>query len=213
MSKCTECGIFACHAGQAEKAPQHCPMNLIEDVYKETEEEYKKPDVLNIALNAALTESAGYRKWTRMEEIMQFSRRAGFQRLGLAFCIGLRREAAVVAKILNQAGFDLESVACKTGSKPKELLGVSEEQKVHPGQFEPMCNPIAQAKILNRACTQFNILLGLCVGHDSLLIKYSNAPITVLAVKDRVLAHNPLGAIYASYYRPVLASYKKTDCL
>jgi uncharacterized metal-binding protein len=192
MSKCTECGIFACHAGQAEKAPQHCPMNLIEDVYKETEEEYKKPDVLNIALNAALTESAGYRKWTRMEEIMQFSRRAGFQRLGLAFCIGLRREAAVVAK---------------------ELLGVSEEQKVHPGQFEPMCNPIAQAKILNRACTQFNILLGLCVGHDSLLIKYSNAPITVLAVKDRVLAHNPLGAIYASYYRPVLASYKKTDCL
>jgi uncharacterized metal-binding protein len=213
MSKCAECGIFACGTGETEKVSQHCPMNLMEDIYDEAGEEYKKPDVLNIALNSALTESEGYRKWTRLEEIIQFSRKAGFQNLGLAFCVGLRREAAAVVKILKQAGFSVESAACKTGSKPKELLGISEEQKIRPGQFEPMCNPIAQAKILNRAGTQFNIMLGLCVGHDSLFIKYADAPVTILAVKDRVLAHNPLGAIYASYYGPVLASYKKTDCL
>ncbi|HHW43136.1 DUF1847 domain-containing protein [Desulfofundulus thermobenzoicus] len=212
MSKCAECGVYACRTGQREKVPGHCPMNLLNEVYQEAKEEYRKPDVLNIALNSALTESAGYRKWTRLEEIIQFSRRAGFQKLGLAFCVGLRKEAAEVVRILKQAGFTVESVMCKTGSMPKELLGVREEQKVRPGQFEPMCNPIAQAKILNRAGTEFNILLGLCVGHDSLLIKYAEAPVTVLAVKDRVLAHNPLGAVYAAhYYGPVLAAYKKAD--
>jgi uncharacterized metal-binding protein len=43
-----------------------------------------------------------------------------------------------------------------------------------------------------------NILLGLCVGDDTLFIKHSKAPVTVLAVKDRVLAHNPLGALYTA---------------
>jgi uncharacterized metal-binding protein len=66
-----------------------------------------------------------------------------------------------------------------------------------------MCNPILQASILNREQTDFNILLGLCVGHDALFFKYAKAPCTVLAVKDRVFGHNPLAAIYNidSYYR------------
>jgi uncharacterized metal-binding protein len=59
-----------------------------------------------------------------------------------------------------------------------------------------MCNPIAQAEFLNGEETDFNIVLGLCVGHDTLFFKYSKAPVTVLAVKDRALAHNPLGALY-----------------
>jgi uncharacterized metal-binding protein len=42
------------------------------------------------------------------------------------------------------------------------------------------------------------VLLGLCVGDDTLFIKHAKAPVTVLAVKDRVLAHNPLGALYTS---------------
>ncbi len=58
-----------------------------------------------------------------------------------------------------------------------------------------MCNPIGQAKFLCSAKTELNILLGRCVGHDSLFIKHSDAPVTVFAVKDRVLGHNPLAAI------------------
>ena len=71
-----------------------------------------------------------------------------------------------------------------------------------------MCNPIFQAKLLNREKTQFNVLLGLCVGHDSLFFKYAEAPTTVLAVKDRVTGHNPLAAIYLSdsYYRKIKAT-------
>jgi uncharacterized metal-binding protein len=65
-----------------------------------------------------------------------------------------------------------------------------------------MCNPIFQAYVVNDAGTDFNVLLGLCVGHDSLFFKYTEAPTTVLAVKDRVTGHNPLAAVYLSesYY-------------
>jgi len=68
-----------------------------------------------------------------------------------------------------------------------------------------MCNPIFQARLLNRQKCHFNILLGLCVGHDSMFFKYAEAPTTVLAVKDRVTGHNPLAAIYTldSYYRKI----------
>ena len=61
-----------------------------------------------------------------------------------------------------------------------------------------MCNPVAQAKALERAGTEFNIVLGLCVGHDSLFFKYAHTMTTVLAVKDRVTGHNPLAAVYNS---------------
>ena len=43
---------------------------------------------------------------------------------------------------------------------------------------------------------ELDLLLGLCVGHDTLFIKNAGAPITVVAVKDRVTGHNPLAPIY-----------------
>ena len=93
-------------------------------------------------------------------------------------------------------------VACKNASLPKEELGLADADKVSPGEYEPTCNPIGQAQALARAGTELNVLLGLCVGHDSLFMKYSVAPVTVLAAKDRVLGHNPLAAIYLAdgYY-------------
>ena len=59
-----------------------------------------------------------------------------------------------------------------------------------------MCNPVLQAKILNDEKTDLNIMLGLCVDHDSLFLKCSDALCTVLAAKDRLLGRNPLAAIY-----------------
>ena len=58
-----------------------------------------------------------------------------------------------------------------------------------------MCNPIMPAMVLNDSKTEFNVLLELCVGHDSLLFQYAHAPCTVLAVEDRLPGHNPLAAI------------------
>ena len=108
------------------------------------------------------------------------------------------KEAAVVAGIFRKYGFTVVSVICKTGGISKEEAGIPEENKIHPGEFEAMCNPIGQAYLLNEQETEFNIAIGLCVGHDSLFFRNSQAPVTVLAAKDRVLAHNPCGAIYCA---------------
>ena len=66
-----------------------------------------------------------------------------------------------------------------------------------------MCNPILQAKLLNEAKTDLNLVVGLCVGHDSLFYKYSEALTTTVVTKDRVLGHNPAAALYTaeSYYK------------
>jgi uncharacterized metal-binding protein len=132
----------------------------------------------------------------RILEICEFARKMGYRRLGLVFCAGLAKEAPVVCDILEKKGFDVVSVMCKAGCVPKEEIGLSDSQKVFGGGHESMCNPIFQAMVVNEEKTDFNILLGLCVGHDSLFFKYAEAPTTVLAVKDRVTGHNPLAAIW-----------------
>lgn len=129
---------------------------------------------------------------TRLEEIVEFARRAGFTRIGLAFCIALAREAELVATILKKH-FKVDSVCCKIAGLNKDEHQMS---KIKADQFEVACNPIGQARTLNRAGTELNIMLGLCVGHDILFQKYCQAPVTVLAVKDRVLAHNPLAVLH-----------------
>ena len=61
-----------------------------------------------------------------------------------------------------------------------------------PSAQKAMCNPIAQAELLNEAGTELNIIVGLCVGHDALFIRHSKAPVTVLAAKDHVYDNAPL---------------------
>jgi len=164
-----------------------------------TRSSLEDPLLRQMARESALIEAEGYCRWTRVEETMEFARRLGIRKLGLAFCVGLREEARLLSRVFAANGFELESVACKTGSIPKEALGIADQQKVRPGSFEAMCNPIAQARVLNAAQTGLNVVFGLCVGHDSLFIKHSEAPVTCLVAKDRVLAHNPIGALNCSY--------------
>jgi uncharacterized metal-binding protein len=61
-----------------------------------------------------------------------------------------------------------------------------------------MCNPLLQAEVLNEENTEFNVMLGLCVGHDALFLRHARALTTVFAVKDRLTGHNPLAALYTS---------------
>jgi uncharacterized metal-binding protein len=127
----------------------------------------------------------------------------GCKRVGLAFCEGLKREAAMLVRVLESNGLEVVSVICKTGSIPKEELGFAEPES---GKYQPMCNQVAQANIMNAEKTELNIVFGLCVGHDSIFIKHSEAPVTCLVAKDRVLMHNPIGAIYGcqGYYKKAL---------
>ena len=59
-----------------------------------------------------------------------------------------------------------------------------------------MCNPILQANFLEDEGTDFNIVFGLCVGHDTLLNMHSKAPLTTMIVKDRVTCHNPVAPLH-----------------
>ena len=86
---------------------------------------------------------------------------------------------------------------------PFLYLGVADHEKIRPGQFEALCNPVSQAEMLNAHGCQFNVVMGLCIGHDSLFFRYAKGLTTVLVAKDRVLGHNPVAALYTShsYYR------------
>jgi uncharacterized metal-binding protein len=157
---------------------------------------YALPAVLEMSRAAARVEAIGYKKWDRAHETIEFARRMGFERLGLAFCAYLTDEAVAYDRRLRREGFSVVSVMCKTGGVPKEtILGLRDEDKVRPGTPESMCNPIAQARLLAESKVELNIVMGLCVGHDALFIRHAEGPVTVLVAKDRVHDHKPVDGI------------------
>ena len=147
-----------------------------------------------------------YCKLTRVEETVLFAKKIGAKKVGIATCVGTIREARTFAKILRKNGLEVVGAACKVGNRDKTEIGIADKDKIHPDCYEPMCNPILQAKILNNEKTDLNVVMGLCVGHDALFIKYSEAPTTVLFTKDRVLGHNAVMPLYLteSYYSKLL---------
>ena len=192
------------------KGSKGCPTLGNKKLVAKAKAAYQSPDIMEFARQASIQEGECYAgreqkpyvmhpTKPRMLEICEFARKMGYTRLGLVFCMGLDKEAVIVNRILQNQGFEVVSVICKAGSEPKEFIGIQETEKVRIGtRHESMCNPILQAMVVNEAKTDFNVLLGLCVGHDSLFFKYAEAPTTVLAVKDRLTGHNPLAPIYTS---------------
>lgn len=198
---CGHCATQACCAEPGAKtAPKNCPSVVEPGIVDEVRTLYRTDDETNrLVIASAQTEAAGYCKQTRVEEIMSFARRIGAERLGIAHCVGLAREAGLLNDILAANGFHVEAVCCKSGSISKEEVGLRDDEKVRPGQFEAVCSPVAQARLLAERGTQLNIVVGLCVGHDSLFFRHSEAPATVLVAKDRVTGHNPVAALYTSH--------------
>lgn len=123
-----------------------------------------------------------------------------FRKIGIATCVGLLSESRKLGKILRNHGFEVFGTTCKCGEQKKESIDYSAECN---DAGLNMCNPILQAKILNKEKTDLNIVTRLCVGHDRMFYKYSDAPVITTVVKDRVLGHNPVAAIYQldSYYK------------
>ncbi|OGO32472.1 MAG: hypothetical protein A2Z29_06620 [Chloroflexi bacterium RBG_16_56_11] len=219
--RCAVCGVKVCEnrggrvadaTPPTEKMPPFCPMKLMPDIFAEALVEYNKPEIREFARLASVQEFQCYErspdglrtKLPRIEELVQFARKCDYKKLGLAHCGGLAGEAKLLTEILENNGFQVVSVQCKSGAVAKEKIGVRPEEKIAgPEAWETMCNPIAQAMLINRAGVDMAVMLGLCIGHDTLFIKYCEVPLTVLAVKDRVFGHNPLAALYTSetYYK------------
>ncbi|MDD2665732.1 MAG: DUF1847 domain-containing protein [Methanocellales archaeon] len=185
--KCALCDDKECYLGKDCTA-------LKEKVVRKYEVENKKSEIMTIAANL---EARYYMKLTRLEELITFCKEMGYQTLGIAFCIGLESEARVLHELLEK-DFEVYSVCCKVCGIGKENFGL---EKIKDDRYEAMCNPIGQAMVLNEKDTDLNIICGLCLGHDILFSKNSEAPVTTFIVKDRILAHNPAGAIYSKYYQ------------
>jgi uncharacterized metal-binding protein len=202
---CAYCptSVRACRKGEAEtKGPGFCPSKVDPATQATARALYDDPETLKVARVSAIIEAEGYCQWTRVEEIVQFAKRMGFHKIGIANCISFVDHAYVLTGILESHGFDVVSVACKNGNIPKEAIGLEDRQKIKPGGFEALCNPVAQAELLAAHGCEFNVVMGLCIGHDSLFFKHAKGLSTVLVAKDRVLGHNPIAALQLadSYY-------------
>lgn len=188
--------VRACVQGEdSERGPGFCPTKVSPDVQESASRMYGDPVTMRVAQESARVEAEGYCKWTRVEEICQFAKKMGFRKIGIATCISFVDHAATLSRILESHGFEVASAACKNGSIPKEDIGLVDSEKIRPGGHESLCNPISQAALLDDAGCEFNVVLGLCIGHDSLFFRHSKALATTLVAKDRVLAHNPVGAL------------------
>lgn len=194
---CSYCPRKHCVTGDVGQAPKFCPTLVRGDLISEARERLQDAENKAMARDVARTwKELG--KLTRVEETMLYARLRGYQKLGLAFCLGLSDEAQLLTNVFLNEGFEVVSVCCMCGPLSSDDVELPEEDKIVSGVRQPMCNPIGQATLLDGEGCQLNILLGLCVGDDTLFIKHSHAPVTVLAVKDRVLANNPLGVLYTS---------------
>ena len=212
---CAKCANVVCTTENFDSGPANCPVKTKHAVIEAALAEYAKPQIKAFARQASIQEFECYMQLPegmtprnpRVEEIAQFANKMSYKKLGIAFCGGLAKEAAILNTILENRGFEVVSVRCSVGGVPKETIGIAQDQKIGgPGVWETMCNPITQAKILNDEKTEFNIAVGLCVGHDALFFRYAEAPCTVLIAKDRVFGHNPAAGLYLSdsYYQKLM---------
>lgn len=200
---CVDCAVRNCEF-QDRMYPDFClTTGLTEERKQNVMKRYEEKENHRVMCAAAEVETEGYLKQCRVEEVIRFAHKIGAQKLGIATCVGLLRESRTLAKILRSHGFEVYGVACKVGAVPKTEVGIDprcEEIGVS------MCNPIMQAELLNAEGTELNLVMGLCVGHDSLFYKYAEALTTTVVTKDRVLGHNPAAALYTaeSYYSKLI---------
>lgn len=198
IGNCADCKNHIC----AAKGISCTKVDEKQIINSYSEEEHK------IMQAAAFVEATYYSQLTRLEETAEFARQMGYKKLGLAFCIGLNKEAHLIKKFLAK-DFEVVSICCKNCAIAKDKLQL---KKINPqSKTESMCNPKQQAQFLNDAGCDLFISYGLCVGHDAIFNKNCNGPVTTLVAKDRVLAHNPLGVVYSRYWRKKLKLMEENE--
>jgi uncharacterized metal-binding protein len=127
------------------------------------------------------------RQLCRLSELVYFCLEMGYKKIGIAYCADLEDPVHTLTWVLRRF-FTVIPICCNIEEEPNQSA-------VHL-----TCNPSLQADTLNRLETDFNVIVGLCIGSDSVFTQLSNAPVTVLFVKDRALANNPIGAVYSDKY-------------
>jgi len=138
---------------------------------------------------AALVDNGRAGTLSRLQEVIEFSKKMNFQRIGIAYCYGMESDAALVTQIFRESGFRTIPVSCTTGGfKQSDVNDESNIEKVS-------CNPLAQAEQINNEGVDFTITMGLCLGHDIIFQKKINSYTTTLIVKDRIHNNDPIKAL------------------
>jgi uncharacterized metal-binding protein len=202
---CFKCNSATqCTIGRANNELENCPMTVNPEITKEAMELYNTDEFIKKSTNvASIVEATGYMLWPRLKDTIEYAKGMGYKKIGLASCVALQKETERTAEILTQYGFDVCSVCCKTGSINKTKVGVPKEFTMISKTGYPIgfvtCNPVSQALLLNKAKTELNLIVGLCVGHDVTFTHVSAAPVTTFIAKDRSNPHNPAAVLYTHY--------------
>jgi uncharacterized metal-binding protein len=196
---CSQCQKTPCLYGYPEGLPEWCQGRRYQDIIERARAGFFEPENLRIHIAAAKVIEKGNELWPRAQETIEFAKELGVRKIGFAVCVGLIREGRELVRYFQRAGFgDMVAVGCMIGGLKSTETGVPEEYSI---RYVVTCNPIAQAEILNRERTELNIMVGLCTGHDTLFLRYSKAPVTVFAVKDRAACNNPTAVLFSPFYR------------
>jgi uncharacterized metal-binding protein/predicted Fe-Mo cluster-binding NifX family protein len=164
---------------------------------------YPKPTKEDMSICEASTDIACEHERTlcRLSELVYFCLEMKYHKIGIAFCIDLLEPTEILVRVLRRF-FDVVPVCCKVGGvRLTDPYGAGSQDSQRRGdQHQIACNPVGQAEILNQMNTDLNVLIGICMGADCVLTRYSRSPVTTLFVKDKSLANNPIGAVYSDYY-------------
>lgn len=191
-SGCATCRTAASFRGDQSKMPSTCPTLTKAEIAKDTSP-YLEEDLHALMVIADDTpKTADGILRNRVEELIHFAKGRSLQRIGIAFCVSMIREAQRLGTILSEAGLDPQLICCRVGAIDYSEIGLL---KAHPERFAAICNPVAQARLLNEAHVDLVVQLGLCIGHDLVLQEVCDAPVTTLVVKDRVFDHQPIKAL------------------
>ncbi len=172
--------------------PKTCPTRTHDSISKDFEPylDDERAAVMRAADKTPIAEDGTKRN--RVQELIHFAQSRGMHRVGIAFCVTLIKEAQELARQLRTAGLESELVCCRVGGIDYDQIGLP---KAHPERFAAICNPVAQARLLNEAKVDLVAQVGLCIGHDLILQQECSVPVTTLVVKDRSLDHHPVMAL------------------
>ncbi|MFX1353736.1 MAG: DUF1847 domain-containing protein, partial [Promethearchaeota archaeon] len=172
-----------CAIGKPSKELENCPVKTSPDIQKKALELYETDEFLKKS-NIAATIANSQGSVPRLKDTIEYAKRMGFRKLGIASCGALQTETKKTVEILQHYGFKVSSVSCPTGVNKKINTEIPEEFKHYSEKgynFDFIsCNPVAQALLLNKAKTEMNIIIGLCVGHDVTFTYLSEAPVITL---------------------------------
>ncbi|MCJ7687737.1 MAG: DUF1847 domain-containing protein, partial [Clostridiaceae bacterium] len=139
---------------------------------------------------SSLVDNGRAGKLNRLEEIVEYCKASKYSKIGVAYCYSMDKEALKLKEYLTKTGFECLMVACTVDGISESRVNKAKEKQI------VSCNPLGQAYYLNKSGAQFLIIMGLCLGHDILLQKELKVDFTTFIVKDRVLRHNPILALY-----------------